>query len=193
MSLASTTARLPSTLAQPQFNFDPYSVPDDPEPSERCEHSCCCGIYPTLPRSQSLAMDNIPLSSFPSKTPKNPAIEGQNPVAAGGSSGGPGTTVPETSFSPTQTLVGRPGPKKAQTRRHPLIPSKTIVVPPTSSPFSELFTSKDRAATVACMQDAKLMYRDKLLRSLPNKLTTTGVRIFYLCDKGMEKAAGYLS
>lgn len=73
-----------------------------------------------------------------------------------------------------------------QLRRHPMISSKTIVVPPTSKPYSELLKSKERASSVACLQDAKSIWREKLLRSLPNKLTTTGVRVFYLCDKPNE-------
>jgi len=157
------------------INYEDYDdcYPHNTPPStvERCTHTCCCVPYPSIPRSQSLAMDNIPLS--PIYKPPPPSNQGQ--AAAGSSSSGP--SKPAAPGSSNSQTLGRT--KKAHPRRPPLVPSQTVVVPPTNYPLPTLL---EKSCSMACLPDAKLICRDKLLRVLPNKLTSTGVRVFYLCD-----------
>jgi hypothetical protein len=137
--------------------------PDEsfPEPTltlaerRRQDKLCCCCPSP-FPRSQSYALDAIPLTPF-NKTENS---------------------EPNYFKSGTQTL------SRKKHRRHPLIPSKTVISPPTTSPslLALLSTQEQKAISIACLQDAKLIFRDKLLATFPNKLASTGVRIFYMCD-----------
>ncbi|CAG7720490.1 unnamed protein product [Allacma fusca] len=64
--------------------------------------------------------------------------------------------------------------------RPPLLPSKTVVVPPSSTFLSGF--NLDKSSSIACLQDARFICKEKLLRTFPNKLTSSGVRILYLCD-----------
>lgn len=129
----------------------------------------CCPCPCPFPRSQSLAFENIPMA----------------PV--GGATSG-------TCTERLKTLQRqKPLPGLSRPRRHPLIPSKTIVVPPTSSSSLEnLVVLENKANSVACLNDARIICREKILASVPNKLSSTGVRILYLCDTipGDNETAG---
>lgn len=135
----------------------------------------CCTVCPCpFPRSQSLAFENIPMSSVVGATSgtnqegnRLTAGGDKNPIAAMlRSSGGGGNKM-----------------NRVYHRRHPLIPSKTIVVPPTSSSSLEnLVQLETKASSIACLNDARILCRDKVLASVPNKMSSTGVRILYLCD-----------
>ena len=162
------------------INYEDYDhcYPNESQPrsyTERCTHSCCCVPYSSIPRSQSLAMDNIPLSPIYKNPPQTQIKSNAGPSD---SNPKPHPPIPGTSSSSNSQTLGR---SKTRTKRHPLVPSKTVVVPATNypDPFS---LTLEKASSIACLQDAKLLCRDKLLRVLPNKLTTTGVRVFYLCD-----------
>jgi len=74
--------------------------------------------------------------------------------------------------------------KNRRVRRHPLIPSKTVVdEEPSKSAFLHSFLHDNKKATsVTCLAEAKLICRHKLLQTVPNKMSSTGVRVFYLCD-----------
>lgn len=134
-----------------------------------CAMSCCTCSFPvslnTIPRSQSLAFEaiqlhNMSLKQGSSKAPMSPVIK----------------EVSETVFR------NEASSKRTHVQRHPLIPSKTIVVPPSSSALDCLVSLGNKSSSIACLQDAKIIFRDKLLKTFPNKLAPSGVRVFYICD-----------
>lgn len=127
-----------------------------------CLCSCCACTLPSFPRSQSLKLDSIPLYQLHNTSlhPKHPAPPVVNP----------------------STRIRRCSTRRV--RRHPLIPSKTVVEPPVCG-RSDFFSSLDdnkKSNSVACLIDARIMCREKLLQAVPNKLSSTGVRVFYFCD-----------
>jgi hypothetical protein len=132
--------------------------PTHSSPSCSC---ACCSCRP-FPRSQSLRLDSIPLSQLhhPSKLRKGLP---------------PQPSLPEVEPGPLRRSSTR-----RRVRRHPLIPSKTVVDPPGRSDFS--FLDNKKSNSVACLTDARLICKEKLLQSVPNKLCSTGVRIFFFCD-----------
>lgn len=139
-------------IAEPDPCLNDQNLNERTRPPKLCY--CCPNPFP---RSQSYAMDSIPLSPLN----KTDLREKELNLRSG-----------------TQTLM------RKKHRRHPLIPSKTVVNPPTNSPSlcALLSTQTTKAISIACLLDAKLIYRDKLLATFPNKLASTGVRIIYFCD-----------
>jgi hypothetical protein len=125
----------------------------------RRQNSCPC---PCLPRSQSLRLDSIPMRS----------MDGGDSVVIGSS-------------------IITSAQKNRRVRRHPLIPSKTVVEeePSKSSYLSNFLNDNKKANSVACLAEARLICRHKLLQTVPNKMSETGVRVFYLCDDDSYKRA----
>lgn len=135
------------------------------------EDCCPCPCPCPFPRSQSLGFENIPMTALSGSS--------RGPVEGGGGGGG------ATYLCATSGTLGRTrqiSNRRRGIRRHPLIPSKTIVVPPTSSSSLEnLVCLENKANSIACLHDARIICREKILQNVPNKMSSTGVRIFYLC------------
>jgi len=144
----------------------------------------CCPCPCPFPRSQSLAFENIPMTSIGGRETSTSATSGTN-----------NARHELLGCSRKQPYPHQGGLSSARIRRHPLIPSKTIVVPPTSSSSLEnLISLANKATSIACLHDARIICREKILASVPNKLSSTGVRILYLCDattRETEKTGTY--
>ncbi|ODM99528.1 hypothetical protein Ocin01_07143 [Orchesella cincta] len=133
----------------------------------------CCPCPCPFPRSQSLAFENIPMTSIGGRETSTCATSGTS------------ARHELLGCSRKQPYPHQGGLSSTRVRRHPLIPSKTIVVPPTSSSSLEnLISLENKATSIACLHDARIICREKILASVPNKLSSTGVRILYLCDVG---------
>lgn len=139
------------------------------------EHCCPCPC--PFPRSQSFAFENIPMTALGAS------------CATSGTHNLNNLRLQQTLNSSSCTSASHRqhphvgGLPSSRVRRHPLIPSKTIVVPPTSSSSLEnLVSLASKATSIACLHDARIIHKAKILASVPNKLSSTGVRILYLCD-----------
>lgn len=146
----------------------------------------CCSC--PCPFRRSVTLDNIPLSPLRSLRPPRPHPSDPRvpyPRIAGPPAPSAHTDGESGRENKDCGVVGGKSYDyyKKERRRPPLLPSKTVVVPPSSTPLiSSSSMLESKSSSIACLQDAKFICKEKLLRTFPNKLTPSGVRILYLCD-----------
>lgn len=141
--------------------------------SECCSCACCACPPRPFPRSQSLRLDSIPLNQLGNRSHSH---HHRHPPSS------QHYCELESQFYHQQR---RQSSSRVRVRRHPLIPSKTVVDPPWRS-NSFTFPDNKKSNSVACLTDARLICREKLLQAVPNKLSSTGVRVLYVCDVPLE-------